>query len=470
MNKIPNNHADRLAVTTTALNNLNNAICIAKWKQVTVHLQTGHTHSCHHPSTHVIPISEITKTPSALHNTEFKKLQREKMLNGIRPTECNYCWKVEDSGNISDRYYKSSEKWALPHLQDIINAPWNDDVVPSYVEVSFSSVCNFKCSYCNPSVSSKWMEEINQYGPYPTTTNFNNLEWIKQDNKMPIPEKDNNPYVTAFWNWWPTIYNELQHFRITGGEPLLSKHTFLVLDYIIENPNTNLTLEINSNLNVPDILYNKFLNKLQYIQINNLVKDIVVFTSVESVGAQAEYIRFGMNYSQWLSNLDKLLDTVPRIKTTIMSTYNLLSILRFKELLMDVLHLRKKYNTNAIANSRAAVLIDIPYLTYPEHQSAMLATSELLPLIAEQISFMETNIEPTLGCYIPYNGFHLHEINKLKRIFDLVNNEINTPSISSTIHKRDFIKFVDEHDIRRGTNFKETFPEFASIYNKWKQL
>ena len=38
------------------------------------------------------------------------------------------------------------------------------------------------------------------------------------------------------------LYRDLHTFRITGGEPLLSKDTFKVLDYIIEEgkPNTKL--------------------------------------------------------------------------------------------------------------------------------------------------------------------------------------------------------------------------------------
>jgi hypothetical protein len=35
-------------------------------------------------------------------------------------------------------------------------------------------------------------------------------------------------------------------------------------------------------------------------------------------------------------------------------------------------------------------------------------------------------------------------------------------------NKIDFVKFVDEHDKRRGTNFIETFPELEKMYNNVK--
>ena len=222
------------------LDNISPSMCFAKWKQVTLHLQTGHNHSCHHPKTHKTPIEEIKKDPSALHNTSFKKEQRKMMMNGKRPSECDYCWRVEDSAKdksvLSDRYTKSFEPWAQDYKQEILEKG-TASINPSYLEVSFSNVCNFKCSYCAPEISSKWMEEIKQHGAYPTSTNFNNLENVAKQNKMPIPHKDPNPYVDAFWKWWPELYKDLRVFRITGGEPLMTKNTFKVLDYVLENPN-----------------------------------------------------------------------------------------------------------------------------------------------------------------------------------------------------------------------------------------
>ena len=74
------------------LNKTGKGFCLAKWTQVTMHLGNGLTHSCHHPGAHSIPLDELKKNPSALHNTEFKKERRKEMLNGQRPKECDFCW------------------------------------------------------------------------------------------------------------------------------------------------------------------------------------------------------------------------------------------------------------------------------------------------------------------------------------------------------------------------------------------
>jgi len=451
------------------IDDISPSFCAAKWKQVTIHLQNGHTHSCHHPNTHLIPIEEIKTNPTALHNTTFKKMQRKMMLEGVRPSECEYCWKVEDgTNNYSDRLYKSANTWAFPFINDIASKPWDDNVDPSYVEVSFGNVCNFKCSYCAPHISSQWMEEVERFGPYPTIDNFNNLDWIKHQKKMPIPNKDENPYVDAFWEWWPTMYTKLQHFRITGGEPLLNKNTFKVLDYIIENPNTNLEVSINTNMNPPDEIFELFMEKVKIITSQKKLKDFHLYTSAEAYGKQAEYIRFGMDYDKWLFNLHRIYKEIPGIHCSIMSTYNLLSIHSYDKFLADILEIKRIYGN--IRQNKPAISLDIPYLRHPEHQTVFLADESMIPYIEHQIQYMVDNLEKINPDGSYEKGFYVHEVDKLKRIYELMVNAISVKDEMTDVHRMDFVKFFDEHDRRRGTNLLETFPEMKDFYNFCKLL
>ena len=75
---------------------LGHALCLAKWKQVSLHLPTGLNNSCYHPPLHQIPKELLAENPSALHNTPYKKQQRVVMLKDERPSECSYCWTQED--------------------------------------------------------------------------------------------------------------------------------------------------------------------------------------------------------------------------------------------------------------------------------------------------------------------------------------------------------------------------------------
>ena len=120
------------------------------------------------------------------------------------------------------------------------------------------------------------MKELKEHGPYPTEYPLITLQQIERDGKVPIPDKEYNPYIEAFWKWWPELYPALTVFRITGGEPLLSSHTFKVLDYIIANPNPNIQLAINSNMCVPDKLIDRFISKIKHIVSNPLFDKYVI--------------------------------------------------------------------------------------------------------------------------------------------------------------------------------------------------
>ena len=60
---------EKFAETKKQLDIISPSMCAAKWNQVTLHLGTGTTHSCHHPTPHHIPVEELENNPSALHNT-----------------------------------------------------------------------------------------------------------------------------------------------------------------------------------------------------------------------------------------------------------------------------------------------------------------------------------------------------------------------------------------------------------------
>jgi organic radical activating enzyme len=459
------------------LNSISPSMCLAKWKQVTLHLQTGRTHSCHHPSSHHIPVEEIKIDVSALHNTKFKKEQRKLMLAGERPGECDFCWRVEDGspdGSVfSDRIMKSADYWARPHIDSISKSSGDESIDPSYLEVSFSNTCNFKCAYCSPEISSKWVEEAKQYGPYPTSNSYNGIDWLQQTNRMPIPEREDNPYVNAFWEWWPNLYSKLDVLRVTGGEPLLTKNTFKLLEHVLENPRPDLELNINSNLCIPDAQYDKFIELMMRILDKKAVKNFKLYTSCEATGQRAEYIRHGLNYNQWLDNCHKFMDLVPDSKLTVMATYNALSVTSFKDFLKDIYDLKMKYWSE---NDRHPIGLDVPFLKWPEFLSVQILTDDYLKIIEDQVTYMYQNLQqdhwpPSGGG----KGFYAYEINRMERTYYVLDHRIKyLGSIHSEDkllqNRKDFVLFVDEYDRRRNTSFLKTFPEMENFYNFCRKL
>ena len=150
------------------INKLSQSFCGAKWYNATIWLGNGTTASCHHPPAHKIPLEEVAKSYKAIHNTTYKKAIRKQMMEGERPKECEYCWKIEDLGpdKVSDRVYKSVIYTDEELKQARTELGYTEDVDLKTLEIAFDPNCNFGCSYCNASFSTTWQNDIKKFGPY----------------------------------------------------------------------------------------------------------------------------------------------------------------------------------------------------------------------------------------------------------------------------------------------------------------
>ena len=427
------------------------ALCLAKWKQVSFHLPTGLNNSCYHPPLHQITADDLTRT-GGLHNTAHKKAQRVMMLKNEKPGECQYCWNMENLGKLSDRHYRSGEPWAAVDLERIKNSTGlEDDVVPSYVEVNFNHACNLKCSYCSPQFSSSWGDEIDRLGAYPTSKPHNAPEHFV-GNRRPIPARESNPYVDAFWAWWPTLYPQLEHFRMTGGEPLMDKNTYRVFDYVLASPSPKLHLNVTSNFSVEDSLFEKYLNYTKQLCTPN-IEHFMQYVSLDSGrGTQAEYIRHGMSADRVVRNVNRFLTEVPtRNSLTFIITMNNLSITGFRDYMEWILHLRRTHSS-----TYQRVWFDTPVLREPAWQSLQILPESYARQLESARDFMLANMITEAN---PLHGFKDYEVQRVERdIAWMREGQLQEHAVA----KADFYRFFSEHDRRRGTDFLKSFPEMRS--------
>ena len=437
---------------STKINNVSPTFCAAKWMQSTILLYNGQTHSCHHPSRHNITLDDIKDNPKGIHNTAIKIHARKEMLEGVQTSECDYCWKIENLNKdyISDRIYKSTYSWSLPYINNIVESGTGKDIDPTYLEIAFDSTCNFKCIYCSPVSSSKWQEEIEVHGPIKLKNySLHDIEWLKSTNQLPIPNKENNPYIDAFWKWWPELYPKLHTFRITGGEPLLSKHLWGVFDYIKEKPNKNLILALNTNLNTPDKLIDRMIENINAISDN--INYVDVYTSLESTGEHAEYTRFGMNYDEFINNCYKVLDNTPeKTRLHFMTTINILSAPTFIDFLQLIKTLRVKYKKG---KHDFRVRTHLSFLRWPQClQLTLLSDSDKAKYSKQWMDFINENTLTTEKN--ASETFYLEEVDQLKRLIDYMNSTKEPQELYD-----DFRNYVSSCDSRRHNDFIDTFPE-----------
>lgn len=438
-------------------NEVGNTFCLAKWHHVTMYLQSGETHSCYHPQPHKIPLQELENNPSALHNTQHKKQERKLMLEGGKPSGCQYCWNIEAMGPdyISDRHIRNSSIFTEERYQQTAYGPWDQNINPEYIEINFGNECNFKCGYCHPKYSTNFYKEIEKFGPVTSVKNHRcDIDWMKL-----YQREDDNPYVDAFWKWWPDLRKTLNIIRITGGEPTLHSSTWKFLDQVDIDPMPWLEVNVNSNLGTKNVLIQRLANKVKKLTDTNKIKSFKLFTSMDTWGARAEYIRTGLDLEVWEKNFHTYLQNT-NSPITFMITFNIFSVTTFKSLLEKFIEWRKKYGWYADPiDPQHRVRFDTPYLRDPiQYDMNLLPKEKFMPYMYEALDYMKNNLDDKR-----HDAFTSIEYEKFKRVVDyMAETHYNEEKLIEG--RRDFYNWFNELDERRESDMLNVFPELLDFY------
>ena len=419
------------------------SFCAAKWYNATIWLGSGQTTSCHHPLPHAIDIEAIKTNPSAIHNTPQKKEQRRQMQVGERPAGCDYCWKIEDMSTdaVSDRVYKTviyNDK----DLDAAYNLPANEDVNLQTLEIAFDRTCQFACSYCNPAFSTSWVRDIHQNGAYTNLVSDGRNHFTHEHNSSQLFKLNEvNPYVEAFFKWWESdLHKTLKELRITGGEPLMSDNTWRLIDWFKEHKGASTTrLAINSNLGFKRDILDRLLDSTQGIELD-------IYTSNESMGAHAEYIRDGLDWKQWVSNLLYLLETRRVRGIHVMCTINALCLSSLSEFLWNMMKLKEKYGKESLS-------FTLNILRFPSFQSPLILPVELRTKYSIELTEFLFNNKDS-------QALHEHEFEHIKRLVDYLKQDTQ---VDSNL-QNDFKQFYQQYDQRRDKDFKYTFTQLTDWY------
>jgi organic radical activating enzyme len=430
------------------------SFCGAKWYNATIWLGSGQTTSCHHPLPHQVSVEQVIVNPKALHNTQQKKNDRALMQDGLRPAGCEYCWKIEDMADredasdeiISDRVYKTVI-YEDKDLEDAFHTPPEQDVNLQTLEIAFDRTCQFACSYCNPAFSTTWVRDIHRNGPYTKLVSDGRNHFTHtHDSSQLYTINDVNPYIEAFFKWWESdLHKTLKELRITGGEPLMSGYTWRLIEWFKDHRGQSKTrLAINSNLGFEQDKLERLLDATQGIELD-------LYTSNESIGQHAVYIRDGLDWDQWTSNVSYLLASGKLRGLHVMCTINALCLISLPEFLWSIVELKKKYGKDSINFS-------LNILRFPSFQSPL-----VLPLEVREECIKQLIPLGDLGVDV----LHEFEINQIGRLVSYLREVISPHSgaMDTIILQHDFKNFYEQYDQRRGKDFRATFPQLTGWYD-----
>jgi organic radical activating enzyme len=333
-------------------------------------------------------------------------------------------------------------------LDEAYNTNYQTDVALRTLEIAFDRTCQFACSYCNPAFSSSWVRDINQNGPYVgLVSDGRNHFTHAHDHSQLYRYGETNPYVDAFFAWWESdLHKTLQELRITGGEPLMSGETWKLLDWFKTNKGRSSTrLAINSNLGA-EVDVDRLLDSVEGLEVD-------IYTSNESVESQAEYIRDGLNYKQWLFNVGRLAASKKIRAVHVMCTINALCLDSLPEFIDQLHRFKQIYGKHAIS-------FTLNILRFPSFQSPLVLPDDL------RTHYRDCLIN-TMVKYKQSSLWHEHEHNHLQRLIDYL-DIVKTPhSEAFELNKlrNDFKQFFTQYDQRRNKNFAKTFPRLTDWYN-----
>jgi len=258
------------------MTNLPKTFCPAKWDEIFVNLGANYVYACCR--------SEVVKIVKKEDINTSLNQQKTNLLNGIQDPSCNYCWNVENAGHTSLR-----QKYLKEFDVNQFDQYKNNQVKPKQVEVSLGNECNFQCTYCNPKFSSQWESDV-KHKPY---------KIFSDQHFYGIDEKNTNNLQDTIA--WLSELKTVEKLQILGGEPLQNKNFTSVVNSINSDE-----LGFATNLSFKNT---RAIDKV--LSLADRYKKISMVVSIDSTGKNAEFSRYGMDYTQMLINIHYLITHAP---------------------------------------------------------------------------------------------------------------------------------------------------------------
>jgi organic radical activating enzyme len=324
---------------------------------------------------------------------------------------CSICKFQEDSGNMSQRqFYLKQFNKKLKHKKVELEKIIDENLYPTFIRTSEldglgGNYCNLSCSMCHEYSSSGVLKEKIELKE-PTVAP---IKFVKE---KPSPLIKVTP-CKEFMDELPDILNISEELKLVGGEPLLNKETYQLID-LIENPQEKfLRVTTNGTIN-PD----RFIKKAKEF------KSVEVCISIEGVGAVNDYIRYP---SKWKD----ILTTYYTFKKTTNFSVNFVTTI-------NALNISRLYQISEIFPSKS---FSFAIYIYNNEYSLRSIPPDL------KVNFIEA----------------LYKKSNLPQVKNLI------PYLENSIYSEEemisMIKHIKRRDKLRNTNLLEVFPEWKPYYD-----
>ena len=306
----------------------------------------------------------------------------------------------------------NSEKAGLPsrrqgtfHLYEsfLNNSTLDDSQGPIAIDYSIGNLCNLKCIICSPESSTSWISDhVKLYNETDQTK-------YKKYNQLEIVD--------------PSLLKNLKYIHFHGGgEPLMGDH------------HKNLLLQIKQTKGLRDVRVSYNTNAT--FRVSKEVLDlwaecqlVELYFSIDDIGDRFEYQRTNANWHQVLETLEWFRANMPVNHLFYIScTYSYLNILYLDEIL--------KWKNQHFSKNR----LDDP--------------TQILFVKVERKCIIDA-ISPKFFNILQQKFSGIDELTAISNRFNVIENYVPT----------EFIKYLEDLDKIRNTNWRKILPELASALN-----
>jgi hypothetical protein len=342
-----------------------------------------------------------THTLKEVRDGPFFQQLRDNFTNGVEDPGCRKCWDDEAAG------IRSFRENSVHNLTGLFNE--NPDHV-QFVQIGLSNFCNLQCVMCSPHSSHH-------------IADLHNAAWDYKQNLFGVQQSDTAVVKHKIDHWTDEDIGFLKEMRLDQTEAPLSPEFHMLLDRLDAIGGVPPKIHISTNATyVPS---RKVAGRLRKVLAS-------LQLSIDALGAQNEYLRYGSVFSEIEENLtsfwlpmarDLKLDKV--IVRITLSNFNLLHV---DETVSHFAALGEQHGVRVLPLFGLAV--DPPYLN----------PANLPDSIKQEVA---------------------------ARVADpFVESVLNRPSRESDRAVELFVEYARFLDAKRGTSFAETFPGIHEIVSR----
>ncbi len=354
-----------------------------------------------------------TSTHKEFYNSEFMHSLRTALKNNDRSfldNYCNICKTVEDSGGVSSRkYYVNKFNELFYDKKEELELIIENNLEPSFhstvqLDSLGGNYCNLSCSMCGERASSSLLKEKLElkeevYAP---------ITFVNSKQRYLIKPKNSPDFLEEI----PSFVNNCKEIKFVGGEPLLCKEIYDLMNICEKKSETIVRITTNGTIN-PE----------KFISFAKAFKKVVVNISIEGYGKVNDYIRYPSNWDDILLNYDKFCEA--GFVVSFVTTINALNISRLYQIPLNLPNV--KYGFNSFVGNNFYSINSIP---------EELKTQYIL-LLSKKRNFLGVD---NLILYLNNSKFNENEMIGM-------------------------LKHIKRRDVFRGTNLLSVFPEWRPYYN-----